>query len=48
VKLARFKRSKITCSPSREEYRSKTNAVILLAMGHTLREEHKRDMEKGK
>jgi hypothetical protein len=42
VKLARLRRSKITLvdSPSYVDYRPKTNAVILLDMGHTLREEH--------
>jgi hypothetical protein len=30
----------ITCSPSCADYRQKTNAVILLDMGHTLRGEH--------
>jgi hypothetical protein len=29
------KRSKITCSPSYVDFRLKTNAVILLDMGHT-------------
>jgi hypothetical protein len=40
VKLARLRRPKIACSPSYADYRLKTNAVILLDMGHTLREEH--------
>jgi hypothetical protein len=35
VKLVRFRRPKITCSPSYEDYRPKTNALILLDMGHT-------------
>jgi hypothetical protein len=39
VKLARFRRPKIICSPSYVDYRPKTNAVILLDMGHTLRKE---------
>jgi hypothetical protein len=39
VKLARLRRPKIACSPSYVDYKSKTNAVILLDMGHTLREE---------
>jgi hypothetical protein len=30
-----LRRPKITCSPSYAEYRPKTNAVILLDMGHT-------------
>jgi hypothetical protein len=40
VKLARLRRPKITHSPSKVDYRHKTNAVILLDMGHTLREEY--------
>jgi hypothetical protein len=40
VKLARLRRPKIVCSPSYEDYRPKTNAVILFEMGHTLRGEH--------
>jgi hypothetical protein len=36
VKLARLRRPKIACSPSLEDYRPKTNAVILL-VDHTLR-----------
>jgi hypothetical protein len=39
AKLARLKRPKITCSPSYVDYRPKTNAEILLDMGHTLRGE---------
>jgi hypothetical protein len=35
VKLARFIRPKVTFSPSYADYRSKTNAAILLDMGHT-------------
>jgi hypothetical protein len=38
-KLVRLRRSKITCYPSYADYRPKTNAVILLEMGHTLRGE---------
>jgi hypothetical protein len=37
VKLAKLRRPKITCSPSYADYRPKTNAVILLDMGHMLR-----------
>jgi hypothetical protein len=33
----RLRRTKITCSPSYVDYRPKTNAVILLNKGHTLR-----------
>jgi hypothetical protein len=40
VKLARLRRSIITCSPSYADYRPKTNAVILLDMGHTLMGEY--------
>jgi hypothetical protein len=46
-KLARLRRPKISWSPSYEDYRPKTNAVILLGMGCTLRgkctqEEHRK------
>jgi hypothetical protein len=37
--VSQVQRPKIVCSPSYVDYRSKTNAVILLDMGHTLREE---------
>jgi hypothetical protein len=37
MKLVRLRRPKIVCSPSYVDYRPKTNAVILLDMGHTLR-----------
>jgi hypothetical protein len=37
VKLARLRRPKIACSPSYADHRPKTNAVILLDMGHMLR-----------
>jgi hypothetical protein len=40
VKLARLRRLKIKCSSSYVDYRPKTNAAILLDMGHTLRGEH--------
>jgi hypothetical protein len=33
----RLRRPKIACSPSYVDYRPKTNAVLLLDMGHTLR-----------
>jgi hypothetical protein len=33
------KAKKITCSPSYADYRPKTNAEILLDMGHTLKED---------
>jgi hypothetical protein len=35
----RFRRPKIACSPSYVDYRPKTNAVLLLDMGHILRGE---------
>jgi hypothetical protein len=37
VKLVRFRRPKIACSPSYVDYRLKTNAEILLDMGHILK-----------
>jgi hypothetical protein len=40
LKLARLRRPKIICSPSHEDIRPKTNAVILLDMGHELSGEH--------
>jgi hypothetical protein len=40
VKLARLRRTKIAYSASYVGYSAKTNAVILLDMDHTLREEH--------
>jgi hypothetical protein len=47
VKLARLRRPKIVCSPSYVDNRPKTNAVILLDMGHTLRGDlHGRDGER--
>jgi hypothetical protein len=43
----RLRRSKITCSPSYAYYRYKTNAVILLDRGHSLRViKHGRDRER--
>jgi hypothetical protein len=35
VKLARFRKPKVSCSPPYVEYRPNTNAVILMDMGHT-------------
>jgi hypothetical protein len=40
MKLVRLRRPKIACSPSYMDYRPKTNAVMLLNMGHILRGEH--------
>jgi hypothetical protein len=37
--VSQLRRPKITCSPSYVDYRPKTNAVILLDIGHTLRGE---------
>jgi hypothetical protein len=39
MKITRLRRPKIACSPSSVDYRPKTNAVILLDMGHILRGE---------
>jgi hypothetical protein len=39
VKLARLRRPKIVYSPSYADFRSKTNAVILLDMSYMLRGE---------
>jgi hypothetical protein len=40
AKLARLRRPKIAYFPSYVDYRPKTNTLILLDMGHTLRGEH--------
>jgi hypothetical protein len=40
--IVRLRKPKISCSPSYADYRLKTNAVILLDLGHTLREERGR------
>jgi hypothetical protein len=48
VKLARLRRPKIICSPSYADYSPKTNAVILLVMGHTKGRICKRGIGKGK
>jgi hypothetical protein len=47
TKLAKLRRPKIASSPSYVANRPKTNAVILLNMGHTLRGEcsHLQDKE---
>jgi hypothetical protein len=37
MKLVRLRRPKIVYSPSYADYRPKTNVVILLDSGHTLR-----------
>jgi hypothetical protein len=39
----RLKKPKITCSPSYADYRPKTNAEIVLKMGHTLWEDLARE-----
>jgi hypothetical protein len=46
VKLPRL-RPKITCSHSYADYRPKTNAVILLGMGHTKERTSTGGIEKG-
>jgi hypothetical protein len=48
MKLTRHRRPKIACSPSYAAYRPRTNAVILLDMGHKLRGEHKGEITKEK
>jgi hypothetical protein len=45
VKLARLRRPKIICSPSYADFRPKTNAVILLDRGYTLRGECLREQQ---
>jgi hypothetical protein len=40
VKIARLRKPKIICSPSHVDFRSKTNAVILLDLDHMLRGDH--------
>jgi hypothetical protein len=40
VKLARLRKPKTVCSSSYADFRCKTNAIILLDMGHTLRGGH--------
>jgi hypothetical protein len=40
LREVRLRRPKISCSPSYADYRSKTNADILLDVDHTLRGEH--------
>jgi hypothetical protein len=45
--VSQLRRSKIVCSPSYVDFRPKTNAVIFLDMGHTLRGEHIQE-EQGK
>jgi hypothetical protein len=39
-KISQAQKAKITCSPSYVDFRFKTNTVILLDMGHTLRGVH--------
>jgi hypothetical protein len=39
-KVSQVQKAKNSCSPSYADYRPKTNAVMLLDMGHTLRGEH--------
>jgi hypothetical protein len=47
VKLARLRKPKMVCSSSYVDFRSKTNAVILLDLGHMLRGGHIQE-EQGK
>jgi hypothetical protein len=42
-KVSEAQKAKISCSPSYADYTPKTNAVILLPKGHTLREEYVRE-----
>jgi hypothetical protein len=46
--LARLRRPKIAFSSSYVDYRAKTNAIVLLDMGHTLRGEYTGGTGKGK
>jgi hypothetical protein len=39
-KVSQAQKTKIVCSPSYVDFRPKTNAIILLDIGHTLRGEH--------
>jgi hypothetical protein len=39
LKLVRLRRPRIICSPSYVDFRTKTDVVILLDMGHMLRGE---------
>jgi hypothetical protein len=49
VKLARLRRPKIVYSPSYAHFRPKTNAVVLLDMGHMLRgDTYRRNTERKK
>jgi hypothetical protein len=41
-KVNQAQKAKNLCSPSYAEYKPKTNAVILLDMGHTLRGEYRK------
>jgi hypothetical protein len=40
TKLVRLRRPKISCSPSYVDYKPKTNVVILVDMGHTVKGDH--------
>jgi hypothetical protein len=48
VKLVRLRRPKIACFPSYVDSRPKTNAVILLDMGHTKKRLHTGGIWKGR
>jgi hypothetical protein len=45
-KVSQAQKAKITCSPSYADYRPRTNAVILLDMGHTLWGEHAQEVKR--
>jgi hypothetical protein len=45
VNLTKLRRAKITCCSSYADYRPKTNTVISIDMGHTLRKEHTQEKE---
>jgi hypothetical protein len=40
LSIVSLRKPKISCVPSYTDYRPKTNAVILLDMGHIVRGEH--------
>jgi hypothetical protein len=44
VRLARFTRPKIVCSPSYADFRSRANTAMLLDLGHMTRREHIREV----
>jgi hypothetical protein len=44
ARLARLRRTKIVCSPSYADFRSRANTAVWLDLGHTLRGEHIREV----